>query len=86
VDNGPAAFTVGVNAGLYNNTGVAAAHAALCPRGTLTVWSAWEDQKFDQRLRFYGFAVDVVRVRARLKKGGPRHTVFVARKGQPRQS
>ena len=86
VDNGPAAFTVGVNAGLYNNTGVAAAHAALCPRGTLTVWSAWEDQKFDQRLRFYGFAVDVVRVRARMNKGGPRHTVFVARKGQPRKS
>ena len=80
VDNGPAAFTAAANAGLYDNTGVAAAHAALRPGGTLAVWSAWEDRKFEQRLRFHGFAVDVVRVRARLKKGGPRHTIFLARR------
>jgi spermidine synthase len=80
VDNGPAAFTVGVNAGLYDNSGVAAAYAALCPRGTLAVWSAWEDKKFEQRLRFHGFTVTVERVRARLKKGGPRHTIFLAHK------
>jgi spermidine synthase len=80
VDNGPAAFTVGANAGLYDNSGVAAAYAALCPGGTLAVWSAWEDRKFEQRLRFHGFTVNVVRVRARLKKGGPRHTIFLAHK------
>jgi spermidine synthase len=80
VDNGPAAFTVGVNSGLYDNSGVAAAYAALCPGGTLAVWSAWEDRKFEQRLRFHGFTVNVVRVRARLKKGGPRHTIFLAHK------
>ena len=80
VDNGPAAFTVGVNASLYDNSGVAAAYAALCPRGTLAIWSAWEDRKFEQRLRFYGFTVNVERVRARLKKGGPRHTIFLAHK------
>jgi spermidine synthase len=80
VDNGPAAFTVGVNAGLYDNSGVASAYAALCPGGTLAVWSAWEDRKFEQRLRFHGFTVKVERVRARLKKGGPRHTIFVAHK------
>ena len=80
VDNGPAAFTVGVNAGLYDNSGVAAAYEALCPRGTLAIWSAWEDRKFEQRLRFYGFTVTVERVRARLKKGGPRHTIFLAHK------
>ena len=82
VDNGPAAFTVGVNAGLYDNSGVAAAYAALCPRGTLAIWSAWEDRKFEQRLRFHGFTVTVERVRARLKKGGPRHTIFLAHKRQ----
>jgi len=80
VDNGPAAFTVGVNAGLYDNSGVGAAYAALCPGGTLAIWSAWEDRKFEQRLRFYGFTVTVERVRARLKKGGPRHTIFLAHK------
>ena len=80
-DNGPAAFTSGDNAGLYDNTGVAAAFAALRPGGTLAVWSAWEDRKFEQRLRFHGFVVEVVRVRARLHKGGPRHTIFLAHKG-----
>jgi spermidine synthase len=81
VDNGPAAFTVSVNAGLYDNSGVAAAYTALRPGGTLAIWSAWEDTKFAQRLRFHQFAVEVIRVRARLKKGGPRHTIFLAHKG-----
>jgi spermidine synthase len=80
VDNGPAAFTALTNAGLYDNGGVDAAHAALRSGGTLAVWSAWEDRKFEQRLRFYGFDVEVARVRARLKKGGPRHVIFLGHK------
>jgi spermidine synthase len=83
VDNGPAAFTAAANAGLYDNSGVAAAHAALRPRGTLAVWSAWDDRKFEQRLRYHGFDVEVARVRARLKKGGPRHTIFLGVKRSP---
>jgi len=79
-DNGPAAFTAAANAGLYDNAGVAAAFAALRPGGTLAVWSAWEDRKFEQRLRFHGFLVEVARVRARPHRGGPRHTIFVAHK------
>lgn len=77
VDNGPAAFTTACNQGLYDNGGVAAAYAALRPGGILAVWSAWEDRTFEQRLRHYGFVVETERVRARLKKGGPRHTIFV---------
>jgi len=80
VDNGPAAFTSADNVGLYDNGGVAAAAAALRPGGTLAVWSAWEDRKFEQRLRFHGLLVEVAKVRARLQKGGPRHTIFVAHK------
>jgi spermidine synthase len=83
VDNGPAAFTALTNDGLYDNGGVAAAYAALRPRGTLAVWSAWEDRKFEQRLRYHGFDVEVARVRARLKKGGPRHTIFLGYKRSP---
>ena len=83
VDNGPAAFTAAANAGLYDNSGVAAAYAALRPRGTLAVWSAWDDRKFEQRLRYHGFDVEVARVRARLKKGGPRHTIFLGVKRPP---
>ena len=79
VDNGPRAFTASGNAALYGNEGVATAHAALKPDGLLAVWSAWDDRKFEQRLRYGGFAVEVTRVRARLKKGGPRHTLFLGR-------
>src|SRR6185436_13759236 len=79
-DNGPAAFTAAANARLYDNPGVAAAFAALRPSGTLAVWSVWDDRKFEQRLRFHGFLVEVARVRARLHRGGPRHTIFVADK------
>lgn len=77
VDNGPDAFTASDNAGLYNDQGVATARAALKIGGVLAVWSAWEDRRFEQRLRYGGFTVEVARVRARLKKGGPRHTVFL---------
>jgi spermidine synthase len=80
VDNGPAPFTSSDNARLYDNRGVAAARAALKLGGVLAVWSAREDRKFEQRLRYGGFTVEVERVRARLKKGGPRHTIFLGQK------
>lgn len=80
VDNGPAALTSSANQGLYDNAGVAASYAALRSGGVLAVWSAWEDRKFEQRMRFHGFETQVDRVRARLKKGGPRHAIFVGMK------
>ena len=80
VDNGPAAFTSSDNARLYDDRGLAAARAALKIGGVLAVWSAREDRKFEQRLRYCGFRVEVERVRARLKKGGPRHTIFLGHK------
>jgi spermidine synthase len=79
VDNGPDAFTAATNARLYNDAGLAAARAALKPGGVLAVWSAWEDRRFEQRLRYAGFVVHLERVRGRLKKGGPKHTIFLAR-------
>jgi spermidine synthase len=80
VDNGPRAFSSTANSGLYNDGGLATAHAALKMDGVLAVWSAWDDRKFEQRLRYCGFTVQVERVRARLKKGGPRHTIFLGYK------
>jgi spermidine synthase len=79
VDNGPAPFTADANAGLYDNRGLAAARAALKDNGVLAIWSAWDNRKFVQRLRYAGFAVTVEHVRGRLKKGGPHHTIFLAR-------
>jgi len=77
VDNGPSAFTSEANQSLYDNAGVAAAYAALRDEGVFAVWSAWEDRKFEQRLRYHGFVAQTERVRARLKKGGAHHTVFL---------
>ncbi len=77
VDNGPAAFTSPANGALYGDRGLALIHRALKPGGVLAVWSAWEDRKFEQRLRYGQFRVKVERVRARLKRGGPRHTIFL---------
>ena len=83
VDNGPRAFTSEANHGLYDNAGVTAAYAALRDEGVLAVWSAWEDRKFEQRLRYHGFVARTERVRARLKKGGAHHTIFLGFKRTP---
>ena len=83
VDNGPAAFTASNNVGLYDHRGIAAARAALKMDGVLAVWSVREDRKFEQRLRHGRFAVQVERVRGRLKKGGPHHTIFLGHKSSP---
>ena len=80
VDNGPAPFTSADNAGLYADCGLAAARAALKPGGVLAVWSAWDNRRFEQRLRYGRFDVEVERVRGRLKRGGPRHTIFLGHK------
>jgi spermidine synthase len=82
VDNGPSAFTASNNAGLYDDRGLAAARAALKHQGVLAVWSAREDRRFEQRLRYGGFTVEVERVRGRLKGGGPRHTIFLGHKDE----
>jgi spermidine synthase len=80
VDNGPTPFAGSSNAGLYDDRGIAMLFAALKTDGVLAVWSAHEDRKFEQRLRRGKFAVQVETARARLKKGGPRHTIFLGRK------
>ena len=63
---------------------IAAAYAALKVGGTLAVWSALDDRKFEQRLRFHGFNAQSDRVRARREKGGSKHTIFVGLKQAPR--
>ena len=80
VDNGPAAVTASSNAGLYDRQGIAATHAALKMNGVLAVWATREDRKFEQRLGDGGFDVHVQRVRGRLKRGGPHHTIFLGHK------
>lgn len=80
VDNGPAAFAASNNAGLYDDLGIAVVHAALKKEGVLAIWATQDDRKFVQRLHHAKFDVQVHHVRARLKNGGPRHTIFLSRK------
>jgi spermidine synthase len=80
VDNGPDAFSASNNSRLYDRGGIAAARASLKMNGVLAVWAAQEDRKFEQRLRQGGFDVQVQHVRGRLKKGGPRHIIFLGHK------
>ena len=79
VDNSSDALVASGNAWLYSDHGVAAIRSALTMDGVLGVWSASEDRRFARRLRQHGFTVDLERVRGRLKRGGPRHTILVAR-------
>ena len=80
VDNVPTAFAASGNGRLYDDRGLADAHAALSSKGLLGIWSARADRKFEQRMRYVGFTVEVGQVRGRLKKGGPRHTIFLGHK------
>jgi spermidine synthase len=80
VDNGPAAFATSNNAGLYDDRGIAVVHAALKKEGMLAIWATQSDRKFVERLHHARFNVQVHNVRARLKNGGPRHTIFLSRK------
>lgn len=81
VDNGPEALTRKGNDWLYARAGLEAAFAALRSAGVLAVWSAGPDQAFTKRLCQAGFDVQEVRVPARGKGGGIRHTIWLAGRG-----
>ncbi|MHC1744912.1 MAG: hypothetical protein AB9873_18060 [Syntrophobacteraceae bacterium] len=78
VDNGPKALTRSENDRLYRVEGLIATFNALLPRGILAVWSAGPDPAFHRRLQGGGFIVEEVRVRACGKRGGRRHTLWLA--------
>lgn len=82
VDNGPIGMTRSSNGGLYNVDGLADAYDALRPGGILAVWSAGPDHAFTQRLHKTGFEVEEVIVRANGKRGGARHTIWLATRQQ----
>lgn len=76
VDNGPSALTQAKNNRLYTDAGVRACRAALAPGGVLAVWSAGVNERYEQRLRRFGFDVELQRVPARV--GSPsKHVLFI---------
>ena len=81
VDNGPEGLTRQANDGLYDSSGLKAAHVALRTGGVLAVWSSGPNPAFAKRLRSAGFDVNEVNVRATGRGGGARHVIWVAVKG-----
>ena len=81
VDNGPDGFSRDANERLYDVQGLVAARRALRPKGILAVWSAAPDDKFANRLASSGFAVEEVKTRANMGRGGW-HTIWIATKTQ----
>jgi spermidine synthase len=81
VDNGPEGLTRTANDGLYDEAGLGAARRALRPGGVLGVWSAERDLRFTARLRRMGFLVEEVAAGANGRRGGARHTVWIATQG-----
>ena len=82
VDNGPDGLTRAANDSLYHLAGLTAAREALRPQGVLAVWSSGPDRGFTQRLRKAGFGVEEIGTRAHGKRGGARHVIWIATRGE----
>ena len=80
VDNGPDGLTRQGNDALYSVQGLASAYRALSPGGVFSVWSSAPDPAFTRRLKKAGFTVTEVPTRARAKKRGATHMIWVATK------
>ena len=80
VDNGPSSLTRASNHWLYTHHGLDAMFQALNPKGVVGVWSASPDRGFTRRFERAGFDVEPIEVRARGKKGGRRHLVWIGRR------
>lgn len=78
VDNGPDGLTRQGNDALYSAQGLGSAYRALKPGGVFSVWSSAPDPAFTRRLKQAGFAVAEVPTRARAKKRGATHMIWVA--------
>lgn len=83
VDNGPTAFSLPSNAGLYDAVGIARICRSLKDGGVLALWSADLDPAFERRLQRAGMETRRERPRARGRAGGPRHAIYLARREGP---
>jgi len=77
VDNGPDGFTRDDNDALYGLRGLNNAYDALKPGGVLTVWSAFTDVAFTQRMLKVGFKVKEKSVRAQTARRGTKHNIWI---------
>jgi spermidine synthase len=78
---GPRDLKPGQRDALYGTEILRHTHAALTEGGVYAVWAEDPNAAFEQRLRAVGFQVEYSRVRG----GGPRHAVYVAKKRKTRK-
>ncbi len=72
---GPRQASVAEGDPFYGREALRRTREALTPGGVFAVWSEDPDAAFEKRLRIAGFEVE----RRKPGKGGPRHTVYLAR-------
>jgi spermidine synthase len=84
VDNGPDGLMRRANDDLYDARGLLHAHRALRAGGVLAVWSAAPSPPFARRLAAAGYQVEELRVRANGGRGGARHVIWLATRGEVR--
>ena len=78
--NGPEGLTRDSKQQLYSVKSLRRTLTTLRPGGVLAVWSSHTSATFTKRLTMAGFAVKEEKVRARGKKGGERHHIWLATK------
>lgn len=78
-DNNETAFTDLSAAALYGPAGLKDARKALRPKGTLVIWNAGPDVKFEKRLGQAGFKAESVVAPAQSNGKGAKHVLFVGR-------
>ncbi|MGJ8668784.1 MAG: hypothetical protein ACSHXK_04770 [Oceanococcus sp.] len=80
VDNSPEPLVQQGNAGLYNDTGIVRAKAALHPGGRVVYWSAKPDKNFTRALGKVFKKVECIKAKAYPQAKKFTHTLFVAQR------
>lgn len=80
VDNGPDGFIRKSNDRLYSTDGLEMAYAALKPGGLLSIWSAYSDDAFAERLEQAGFCLDEILLPAFSGSAERWHNIWFAAK------
>ena len=75
-DNNETAFTDLSPTALYSPAGLRDARKALRGQGTLVIWSAGPDVKFEKRMRDCGFKAESIVAPAQSNGKGARHVLF----------
>lgn len=81
IDNGPSPLSAPGNSWLYSADGISAIYRSLDSGGVFTLWSAFMDEKFVQRLEECGFNVVVEHIYSYKDRSSGEYIIFKCNKG-----